>query len=128
MRRLLLLVIASIAFLPSVAGACIVSWSNSTAVRDRVRASRSAVGACVEPYRDSEAPIEFNVELRIARNGRVAAVLFDREGPLSEGARFCVRRTLSGLVFPAPRAEQRLPLIYVFGLDERHILRTSFES
>lgn len=111
MRRLLPLLL--LVLLPSAAAARVVSWPSFAEVREQIRASRGPVAECVEVYRESRSPVRFGVQLRITPAGRVAAVSFDREGPLPDGARYCVRRTLMELRFPPPPAEQRLPVLYV---------------
>lgn len=102
----------------STAHARIVGWAEQFAIRHALDATRAPVARCVEDYRTDIGPrsVRFGVQLRVAPDGSIANVSFHREGPLSMGQRYCVRRTLEEVRLPAPHAEQRLPVTYVVDL------------
>jgi hypothetical protein len=117
MRRLPILLLLLVVPLP--AAARVVGWSQRSDVRRVLEERRRPVAECVELYRHDVEPavVRFSVRLRVRSDGTVANVSFDREGPLSHGSRYCVRRIWSAARFPPPRVETRLPLYYVVRLD-----------
>ena len=93
----------------------VVGWSEAPTIRRVIDATRAPVAGCVEDYgRDTDRDsLSFWAQLRVAPDGSIANVTFDRDGLLNDGQRYCVRRTLEALQFPPPHAEQRLPIHYV---------------